>query len=663
MRECTSEEGSDEEWVPETTSSTKRHRVKSSSSEEDTPTPTPKRARLPGRVFSWKRKAGSRDGISWRGREGSSDGISCREKEGISDGISCREKEGISDGISYREKEGISDGISCREREGISDGISYRGRGIIWRETEGSSDGISSQPGKSADPAEKRWYGIDTPDITPRQPIFKPRNAPGPTLIRTASYTPLELFNLFFTNSMLNTIIENTNIKGSTCSTANHPWFDITLQDMFSFMAMLIYMGLLKCSRLTDYWRGGNLYSLPFPKEVMSGRKFLMITHALHLSSPAMDEANDKKKGTAAYDRLGRIKPLYNEMRESCRRNFHPDQDISIDERMLSSKARTGLKKYMKNKPVKWGYKLFVLADSKNGYTWDFFVYEGRTHGNSGMGLSYESVMELVNTRLLGTGYKLYVDHFYTSPALFKDLLQKKIWACGTIHSNRIGFPKTKENSLNSKSPRGTIYWLRQDSLVFVQWRDTRDVHMCSALHTAHSEDTVIRRTKGRDGQWTVKHVSVPPSVKDYNRSMGGVDLSDALIGYYTVLHKTQRWYKTFFFHFMDIAIVNAFLLHKAIDIGKGNKPLSQRAFRETLAQQLAKVGSSSTARPVPPPSTSSPEAHHKPVYISGDSTSGRLKCKHCHAKTPLKCSSCNVALCLVSGRDCYNAWHSANNL
>ncbi|XP_016372815.1 piggyBac transposable element-derived protein 4-like isoform X2 [Sinocyclocheilus rhinocerous] len=496
---------------------------------------------------------------------------------------------------------------------------------------------------------EQKWKSADEPDVEPTQPTFRPKNTPGPQLVSTATCSPMQYFELFFSKSVLQTVVEHTNAYGAMRRGGmKTPWENISIKDLKSFIALVIYMGMLKCFKLTDYWKRSDLYSLPYPARIMSGRKFFSMCAGLHLSGPKVDAENDKKRGTPEYDRLCKIKPLYQDIRDACRASFHPSQNISIDERMVASKARNGLKQYMKNKPTKWGYKLFVLADSLCAYTWDFFIYEGKVNSEKSKGISYDSVMSLTNEKLLGSGYKLFVDNFYTSPKLFRDLLSKKIWACGTIRANRFGHSKTR-------APRGNIRWFREDNLLFVEWKDKRDVLMCSTFHKAFNGDSIKRNVKGADGVWAFQDFPVPAAVLDYNKHMGGVNLSDALIGYYTVLHKTKKWYRSFFYHFVDIAVVNAFILHQQMAKMKNQKPMTQKDFREALVAELAGTGpASASAQERQVPATDS----HLPKYIKGDSTFGRRKCKLCSSKTPVMCATCRVHLCFVPKRDCYSKWH-----
>ena len=48
---------------------------------------------------------------------------------------------------------------------------------------------------------------------------------------------------------------------------------------------------------------------------------------------------------------------------------------LCVDEQIVLFKGNSGIKQYMPNKPHKWGYKFFVLADSK-GMTYDFRIRE-----------------------------------------------------------------------------------------------------------------------------------------------------------------------------------------------------------------------------------------------------------------------------------------------
>ena len=56
--------------------------------------------------------------------------------------------------------------------------------------------------------------------------------------------------------------------------------------------------------------------------------------------------------------------------------NLH--RDVSVGEAMVAFKGTSTLKQYMAMKPVKWGFKVWMLADANTGYVSEFEVYTGK---------------------------------------------------------------------------------------------------------------------------------------------------------------------------------------------------------------------------------------------------------------------------------------------
>lgn len=198
-----------------------------------------------------------------------------------------------------------------------------------------------------------------------------PARTPGPAFDTAKSWSPIDLFQLYFSTSVINTIIDNTNANAAKRLQAGKKfkWEVLTERDFYVFLAILIFSGLVTVHHRSDYWRKKWPYNFPFPSNKMTRGRFEAILWSLHLSNPKEDEKNDSKRNTAEYNRLFKIKPLYTEIVDACRVYFQPYQNISISERMVTTKAQINMKHYMRSKPTKWGYKLFVLVDASTACT------------------------------------------------------------------------------------------------------------------------------------------------------------------------------------------------------------------------------------------------------------------------------------------------------
>ena len=61
-------------------------------------------------------------------------------------------------------------------------------------------------------------------------------------------------------------------------------------------------------------------------------------------------------------DKSSNVPPLLNKMDVQCLSNYLPEQTVSIVESMVCYFSEHGRKKFMKSKPVKFGYKLWAAA-------------------------------------------------------------------------------------------------------------------------------------------------------------------------------------------------------------------------------------------------------------------------------------------------------------
>ena len=197
---------------------------------------------------------------------------------------------------------------------------------------------------------------------------------------------------------------------------------------------------------------------------------------------------------------------------------FQPNQNVAIDERMVKSRHRSGILQFLKDKPTRWRIKLWVLADSSNGYTIDFDVYIGKDAGRfvSDKGLAYDVVMKLIQP-YLHQGYHLFFHNFYTSIALVNDLFELSVPSAGTVRVNRKGFPDSLKdvNIWAHRLGKGSIRWERVPPVLVVQWVDNKPGSLLTTIDNAN--DLVqVKRNKVPNGVWTAVNVAQPKAISTY---------------------------------------------------------------------------------------------------------------------------------------------------
>ena len=245
-----------------------------------------------------------------------------------------------------------------------------RGRGIGRGRVEVGVEGSPATPGGEE---ESEWSSTLT-DISVEQ--FDRDTGPSISI----SSCPVDVFLSFFTPQLIDHIVTESNRYAAACLRVTHqgngpvPEWSTSAEEIRAYLGFSILMGITKLPDLYDYWSTTDtLHYFPIACRIPR-KQILEIKRYLHFTD------NDRviPRGQEGHGRLAKVRPAIELVRKAFLDNYQPHRENAVDEAMVPFKGRSSLKQYVPLKPVRRGFKIWVRADSINGYICDFSVYTGK---------------------------------------------------------------------------------------------------------------------------------------------------------------------------------------------------------------------------------------------------------------------------------------------
>ena len=371
-------------------------------------------------------------------------------------------------------------------------------------------------------------------------------------------------------------------------------WKQVTESELKIFVAHLLVMGVLRKPDMESYWCSTGVCQIPFFGRWMSRNRFTAILANMHLT----DDSRNPPFGSPGHDPLAKMRPFITMCEDNFKFTYRPLRDLSMDESCCPWKGRLRFRVYNPRKPARFHIKLFQICEATSGYIIGFSVYTGKNScvdetvcTDNDCTTTSKVVMTLASQcELLDKGHRLYFDNYYSSPELLEELLHRNTSSCGTVRSTRRGLPvgvvqvklKPGETSFRRSVGRNG----EPGSLLALKWCDKRAVFMISSCHAATEKWT------GKNNRNDGTPIYKPSVIVDYIEKMGGVDLSDQLMTYYSFLRKSCKWWRKLFVHILNMLILNAYILNKKF----GNKKMHHSHYREYLAAYLIKKATGTTS-------------------------------------------------------------------
>lgn len=440
--------------------------------------------------------------------------------------------------------------------------------------TTGSSGSASSTPQRTTTIIKgKNGYSW-----TENPPTISTRNAPRNIVnIRQRPkgrgkdvLTPLDAFQLFFTDTMVNLIVTHTNEeivrKQANYKTIQFSNSQTSPTEIKALLGIMIFSALHKDNSLNtaimfDPSVSGNVYRACF-----SEKRFQFLLDCLRF-----DDKTTRAERVAT-DRFAPIRDLWEAFMKSCIDNYEAGPYLTIDEQLLAFRGRSAFKMYMPKKPAKYGLKIVMVCDAGSKYMLVAEPYLGKQNTTVQGPLSQYYVKKLT-APFHGSNRNLTMDNWFTTVPLADELLKDpyKLTLLGTIRLNKPEIPLSMRSTKNRDI--GDSKYLFSNTTTLLSHKAKKNKVVC-LISTMHQDKGV-----NQDGK--------PVMIDHYNQTKGGVDTLDQMVSVRSCSRKTKRWQLCIFYDLIDIGGVNSLIILNRVLSSRKEQTMTRTSFLNQLYQQL----------------------------------------------------------------------------
>jgi hypothetical protein len=305
--------------------------------------------------------------------------------------------------------------------------------------------------------------------------------------------------------------------------------YNITSEEINIFFSILLLSGYNPVTDYDLYWSTSEDTENKMVKAAMSRDRFRVVKKCIHFGSMEDQEGETP-------DRYKKIRLLIKHLQKRFAELFVPEQNLSHDEAMIKYFGKSGLKQAIRNKPIRFGFKAWVLS-TVSGYVIVFELYQGKGVGQynadnvAAVGAAGATLLDLVDllpAEKRNLPYHFFGDNYFSSMRLMEEMTARNFLYTGTIRKDRLkGNPPLTTVEKFKKKERGyheTVV-LQDQSQIVVRWNDNAPVTMISNILATQPLGTCSRYSRVNKRYLEVPQ---PDIVKKYNTNMGGgwIDLT-----------------------------------------------------------------------------------------------------------------------------------------